>query len=60
VNVNSTLYLIQSAGKSLKNLAFHPAGHVSALSLLVLFFAADDEQHTLAPHDLAVSAHLFY
>jgi hypothetical protein len=56
-NVNSTLYRIRFAGKSLKKLYF-PAGQSrpSALPLLVLLFAADHEQHALAPNDLAVTA----
>jgi hypothetical protein len=58
--VNSTLYLIQCAGKSLNFKAFGPAVPIfSALPLLVLLFAAYDVQNALASHNLAVSADLF-
>jgi hypothetical protein len=62
-NVNSTLYPNQTAGESGKAL-FRPAykpsvSLASTLALLVFLVAANHEQHTLAPHDLAVAADLF-
>jgi hypothetical protein len=60
-NVNSTLYLNQSAGKSLYFPAFGSAVvFESALSLLMLFLGANNEQNAFAPDDFAVSADLFY
>jgi hypothetical protein len=57
--VNSTLYPNLCTGESLKRLR---AGGQwpSALPLLVLFLAADHEQHTLAPYDLAVATDFLY
>jgi hypothetical protein len=59
VNVNSTLYLIQSVGKSLNSRFKTGVIILSALSLLVLFLSANNEQHAFAPDDFAVSADLF-
>jgi hypothetical protein len=59
--VNSTLYRNQTSGKSLNFFAFLTGMRlISALSLLVLLFTADHEQHTLAPDDLAVAANFLY
>jgi hypothetical protein len=57
--VNSTLYLNQTAGESSKRLFSgrreRILSYASTLALLVLLVAANNEQHTLAPHDLAVT-----
>jgi hypothetical protein len=59
--VNSTLYLIQSVGKSLNFIALTPAPiFLSALSLLMLLLTANDEQNAFASYNFAVSADLFY
>jgi hypothetical protein len=60
VNVNSTLYLNQSVGKSLNFQLYNRTKIESALSLLVLFLSANNEQNAFAPDDFAVSADLFY
>jgi len=57
--VNSTLYLNQSVGKSLNFQLYNDTNIVSALSLLMLFLSANNEQHAFAPDDFAVSADLF-
>jgi hypothetical protein len=62
-NVNSTLYLNQTAGESLKRLFSgrreRILGSASTLALFVLLVAANNEQHALAPHNFAVTTDLF-
>jgi hypothetical protein len=58
-NVNSTLYLIQSSGKSVNSFALSRQTAASTLALLVFLFTADHVQDALASHDFAVTADFF-